>query len=377
MEFSRTKKMLAGEIASGRIAGACALVCKDGDPVFCDYEGYTGADGKIKISENSAFRLASMTKPITATAVLLCAEKGLLGLSRKVRDFIPGTGDLYVAEKRNGEWVKGEKADDVTLFQLLTHSSGVGCGEIESTEFAKVKPGEGDTLATTTARYGKALLAFRPGTAQAYSPVMGFDLLARVVEVVSGISYGEFLKREIFAPLRMNFSSYLLSDFRREDLVSSCSYENGVLNGSLPETNFGDFPVGYTGGSAGLVSTLGDYGRFANELLRCYRGGEGILSRESAVMMGTPQLDEKKIPGVYDFFNWGLGVRAMRVCRDWQPLPAGSYGWSGAYGTHFWVDPENGVTAVYMHNSATFGGAGAPHTLAFERAVTEDLSISR
>ncbi len=377
MEFSRTKKMLAGEIASGRIAGACALVCKDGDPVFCDYEGYTGADGKIKISENSAFRLASMTKPITATAVLLCAEKGLLGLSRKVRDFIPGTGDLYVAEKRNGEWVKGEKADDVTLFQLLTHSSGVGCGEIESTEFAKVKPGEGDTLATATARYGKALLAFRPGTAQAYSPVMGFDLLARVVEVVSGISYGEFLKREIFAPLRMNFSSYLLSDFRREDLVSSCSYENGVLNGSLPETNFGDFPVGYTGGSAGLVSTLGDYGRFANELLRCYRGGEGILSRESAVMMGTPQLDEKKIPGVYDFFNWGLGVRAMRVCRDWQPLPAGSYGWSGAYGTHFWVDPENGVTAVYMHNSATFGGAGAPHTLAFERAVTEDLSISR
>lgn len=369
--------MLAGEIASGRIAGACALVCKDGEPVFSDYEGYTGADGKIKISENSAFRLASMTKPITATAVLLCAEKGLLGLSRKVRDFIPGTGDLYVAEKRNGEWVKGEKADDITLFQLLTHSSGVGCGEVESTEFAKVKPGKGDTLATATARYGKALLAFRPGTAQAYSPVMGFDLLARVVEVVSGTSYGEFLKREIFAPLRMNSSSYLLSDFRREDLVSSCSYENGVLSGSLPETNFGDFPVGYTGGGAGLVSTLGDYGRFANELLRCYRGGEGILSRESAVMMGTPQLDEKKIQGVYDFFNWGLGVRAMRVCRDWQPLPAGSYGWSGAYGTHFWVDPENGVTAVYMHNSATFGGAGAPHTLAFERAVTEDLSISR
>lgn len=375
MDFSQTKKMLADEIASGRIAGACALVCKDGEPVFCDYEGYTGADGKIRISENSAFRLASMTKPITATAVLLCARKGLLGLSDKVRDFIPGAGDLYVAEKKGGEWVKGEKADDITLFQLLTHSSGVGCGEIESDEFAKVKPGKGDTLATATARYGKALLAFRPGTAQAYSPVMGFDLLARVVEVVSGTPYGEFLKREIFSPLRMDSSSYLLSDFRREDLVSSCSYENGVLSGSLPETNFGDFPVGYTGGGAGLVSTLGDYGRFANELLRCYRGGEGILSRENAVMMGTPQLDEKTIPGVYDFFNWGLGVRAMRVRREWQPLPAGSYGWSGAYGTHFWVDPVNGVTAVYMHNSETFGGAGAPHTLAFERAVTEDLSL--
>lgn len=375
MEFLRTKKMLIEQIESGKIAGACALVCKNGEPVFCCYEGFTGADRKIKISENSAFRLASMTKPITATAVLICIEKGLLRLNDKVRDFIPGFDDLHVAEKKGDEWVKGEKANDITVFQLLTHSSGIGCGEIESAEFEKVKPREGDTLASATARYGQTLLAFQPGAAQAYSPVMGFDLLARIVEVVSRIPYGEFLKREIFTPLNMNSTSYRLTDFNAENLVHSCSYDNGVLSGSVPENNFGDFPVGYTGGGAGLISTLSDYGRFANELLRCYRGGDGILSQKSAVMMGTPQLDEKTIAGVYDFFNWGFGVRAMRARYEWQPLPAGSYGWSGAYGSHFWVDPANGVTAVYMHNSSSFGGAGAPHTLAFERAVTEDLSL--
>ncbi len=375
MSFLQTKNMLIEEIESGKIAGACALICKSGEPVFCDYEGYTGADKKVKISENSVFRLASMTKPITAAAVLLCIQKGILKLHDKARDFVLEIGDLHVAEKIGDKWIKGEKASDITVFQLLTHSSGVGCGEIESVEFAKVKPKKGDTLASATARYGQALLAFQPGAMQVYSPVMGFDLLARIVEVVSGISYGEFLEKEIFEPLHMQSTSYRLSDFRTENVVHSCSYENGVLSGSIPETNFGDFPVDYTGGGAGLISTLGDYGKFANELLRCYRGGIGILSKENAVMMGTPQLDEKVIPGVYDFFNWGFGVRAMRVRREWQPLPAGSYGWSGAYGTHFWVDPENGVTAVYMHNSSTFGGAGAPHTLAFERAVTGDLSL--
>lgn len=375
MEFLRTKKMLTEQIESGKIAGACALVCKNGEPVFFDYEGYTGADRKTKIGENSAFRLASMTKPITATAVLICIEKGLLRLNDKVRDFITGFDDLHVTEKNGDEWMKGEKSDDITVFQLLTHSSGIGCGEIESVEFEKVKPRNGDTLASATARYGQTLLAFRSGTAQAYSPVMGFDLLARIVEAVSGIPYDEFLKKEIFTPLNMNSTSYCLTDFTPDNLVHSCLYNNGVLSGSIPENNFGDFPAGYTGGGAGLISTLSDYGKFANELLRCYRGGDGILSKQSAVMMGSPQLDEKKISGVYDFFNWGFGIRAMRARYEWQPLPAGSYGWSGAYGTHFWIDPANGITAVYMHNSSSFGGAGAPHTLAFERAVIGDLSL--
>lgn len=375
MGFLRTEKMLIEQIESGKIAGACALVCKNGEPVFYDYEGYTGADRKTKINENSAFRLASMTKPITATAVLICIERGMLRLNDKVRDFITGFDDLYVAEKEENVWTKGEKANDVTVFQLLTHSSGIGSGEIESAEFEKVKPRQGDTLASATARYGQTLLAFQPGTAQAYSSVMGFDLLARIVEIVSGIPYDKFLKKEIFAPLNMNSTSYRLTDFKPENLVCSCSYDNGTLSGSVPENNFGDFPVGYTGGGAGLVSTLSDYGKFTNELLRCYRGGNGILSKKSAVMMGSPQLDEKTISGVYDFFNWGFGVRAMSVQREWQPLPAGSYGWSGAYGTHFWVDPANGITAVYMHNSSSFGGAGAPHTLSFERAVTGDLFL--
>ena len=88
--------------------------------------------------------------------------------------------------------------------------------------------------------------------------------------------------------------------------------------------------------------------------------------------MSRPQLS-KEIEGISDFYNWGLGVRALAAQCEWQPLPAGSFGWSGAYGTHFWVDPAGGAVAVYMHNSRTFGGAGAPHTLEFERLVCEAL----
>lgn len=170
----------------------------------------------------------------------------------------------------------------------------------------------------------------------------------------------------------MDHTSYRLEDFEKKNIVLSCACHDGVLEDFETLHNFDDFPAGYTGGGAGLLSTLDDYSKFAEMLRRGSAGGGEILTKESVGLMKKPWLDDT-IEGMCDIFNWGLGVRALRAQSEAQPLSKGSFGWSGAYGPHFWVDPEKQVSAVYMHNSLTYGGAGAPHTLRFEKEVMKAL----
>lgn len=376
LDFDRVRIWLAGLVAEKKVSGVAAAVSVKGERVFTACEGFTDPCKNIRVSPHTVFRLASMTKPVTAAAVLLCNERGLLSLDDPVSRFFPSYRDMYVAERNGeGEYLRGQHASEITLRQLLTHSSGLGSGACGDAFYTSVKPHAGDTLCSAVERYAGCLLDFMPGTAQYYSAVLGFDVLAAVVERATGTGYGDFLKREIFDPLGMNRTSYLLSDFTPEELAVTCAYEGGELRAEPLLSAFEDFPPGYTGGGAGLLSTLDDYLLFAEELLRAKEGKGRVLSRASADEMSRPQLS-KEIAGITDFFNWGLGVRALPASCEGQPLPAGSFGWSGAYGTHFWVDPRNGTAAVYMHNSRTFGGAGAPHTLAFERLVTEALGIN-
>lgn len=364
--FQPIRQLLTENVARKKVAGCCAAVYRAGELVFSDYAGT--ADGVHAVGAHTAFRLASMTKPITAAAVLLCAQEGLLSLDDEISRYLPQYGALSVARKTAEGFARGERADAVKIWHLLTHTSGIGSGEAGDAQYNALKPHEGDTLASAVARYATGLLAFQPGSAQFYSPVFAFDVAARVVEVATGKPYGEFLRERVFAPLGMEETSYSLTRYARENLALTYQSKDGVL---LPEElrhNFDTFPAEYTGGGAGLLSTLGDYGKFACELLHALNGRGALLTRQSVRDMSTPQLDDR-YEGVGPIFNWGLGVRVVSEQNDVQPLPAGSFGWSGAYGTHFWVDPANELVAVYLHNSATYGGAGAPHTLDFERAV--------
>ena len=132
---------------------------------------------------------------------------------------------------------------------------------------------------------------------------------------------------------------------------------------------FGAFAEGYTGGSAGLFSTLDDYARFACMLSqKGMLGNARILKEESVEQMSTPQHDYS-IQGVSEYFNWGLGVRVVEKQDEAQALPAGSYGWSGAYGTHFWVEPATKRCAILMLNKADVGGSGSPYSYEFEKLV--------
>lgn len=371
--FQGIRDFMREMVESGKISGCAAAVYRRGECLFREFVGYGDAKKTMPLGKDSAFRLASMTKPVTAAAALVCRQRGLLRLDAPLCEYLPEFSRMFLARKTENGFARGEAAKTpVTLLHLLTHSAGLGAGPAGDFQYHSVKPREGDTLASAVNRYAGVWLDFEPGSAQMYSPVLGLDTVARVVEIVSGEPYGDFVRKNIFAPLDMKNTSYRLEDFEKKNIVLSCASRDGALEEFETLHNFDDFPAGYTGGGAGLLSTLDDYVKFA-EMLRRGAAGEGeILTKESVNLMKKPWLSDS-IEGVCDIFNWGLGVRALRAQSDAQPLSEGSFGWSGAYGSHFWVDPEKQVSAVYMHNSLTFGGAGAPHTLRFEKEVMKAL----
>ena len=373
--FEKVQRDISGAVAAKKVAGACAAISYKGKNLFEYCCGFANLEKHTKIAPDSVFRLASMTKPVTAAAVLLCREKGLLDLTDKVSKFIPVYDDLFLAEKKGDGFVRGARCKQaVTVLHLLTHSSGIGSGAAGDWQFPHVKPRPRDTLADAVERYAGTWLDFEPGTEQFYSPVLGLDIAARIVEIVSGTPYADFIAENLLCPLEMTETSYFFSDISAGKRVISYTDNNGELVPDQdPEHNFDMFPQDYPGGGAGLMSSLRDYMHFAEMLAA--KGefrGKKILERSSVELMRKPWLPQS-IEGITDWFNWGLGVRTLSKSFAGQPLPAGSFGWSGAYGTHFWADPDHEVAAVYMHNSLTYGGAGAPHTAIFEKNVTEAL----
>ena len=373
IQFNSVKKFADFMVAEKKISGCSLAICNDHETVFSYQTGYSDIKKKYKINDNSVFRLASMTKPITAMAVLLCIQEGKLDLNAKISDYIPEFKEMRVAKTMNKQTAAGEKAkQDITLLQLLTHSSGLGSGAIGREQFKYIKPQKGESLKIVSERYAKSLLEFEPGSAQSYSPIMAFDVCARLVEIVSGKSFDKFLTEKIFWPLGMRNTSYFPDYFPKENIVQMylTLEDNGLPYEMM--SGFDDFPYDFTGGGAGLMSDITDYMIFSQELLCAAKGKGKILSEDSLIKMKYPYL-RKDMAGISDYYNRGLGVRVVGGQDKNHVLTPGSFGWSGAYGTHFWVDIKLNMACIYMHNSLTYGGAGAPHTVEFEKAVMEDL----
>jgi CubicO group peptidase (beta-lactamase class C family) len=259
---------------------------------------------------------------------------------------------------------------EITIRDCLTHSSGLGSGEVGNYQF--LRNGEPKNLKENVLAWNGALLDFASGTKQGYSAVVAFELLAYIVEIVSGSPFDVFLKQEIFDPLGMKDTGYRLSEKDKGRLVemTKTSDTGGLENIDFGLRGFDAFAEGYTGGSAGLFSTLEDYSKFVRMLANkgTYNGRQ-ILAPKSVAKMGTPQLSSD-IEGISKYFNWGLGVRVCEKQGEWQVLPDGSFGWSGAYGTHFWVEPNTGRAAVLMLNKADVGGSASPYSYEFEKLVT-------
>jgi len=345
------------------------LVKQEGEIVYSGCFGL--ADHNKPLGESAIFRLASLTKPITTAAILKQVDRALVSIYDPIEKFIPEIADMEIgALAEGGDIVIVRKATEkIKILNLLNHTSGVGSLELGDKLFAVLLPDKKVNLKSIANAYAKLPLAFEPGSMTAYSPLIAFDLLARVVEITSGKAYDQFLEEELFAPLGMVDTTFVPTEDQWGRMVNLHNFEDGKSS-FLPldkHHTMSDLPLTYFCGGASLVSTIGDYSRFAEMLLADGKTADGtqLISRELIKKMQTPSLSDQIMPGPQ---KWGLGVRVI-TGADYVLLPVGSFGWSGAYGAHMWVDPENQITAVYMKNSLYDGGAGALTALHFEEDV--------
>lgn len=366
----RLESRINDDIESGRVGGAGVLVMQDGKVLYRGDLGYSDCDTKTPLAPNSIFRLASMTKPITAAAVLIQIGRGVVDLFDPIDKFLPEYSELYVGRvDENGNVVRTSKAQNkVRILHLLTHSSGIGTLEVGDRQWAEMGVERMASIQSVVDYFSGAVLAFEPYTAQTYSPVLGFDVLARIVEVTSGMPYAEFVKAEILDPLGMKDTTFTPTEEQWGRFVNM----HNLVDGKGVSANVGErfifenFPLTYHCGGAGLASTVDDYAKFASMLLNGGRHGDRQIIPAALVRsMAIPHLPETIMP-CHEI--WGLGVRVI-VKEEYPSLFVGSYGWSGAYGTHFWIDPENKVIGIYLKNSRYDGGAGALTACNFEYDV--------
>ncbi len=366
----KINQMMQDYLSEHKVGAAAICVQQNGKTLFCEYYGNVRLHGTQPPDGKSLYRLASMTKPITAVAVLQQVAKGKIDLDKDIAAYIPAFADLQIGTVVDDKVVPVCPADTyITARQLLTHTSGVGSGACGEKQFAAMPLDSKDSLETATAYYAEQALQFKPGTKQEYSPIFAFDLLARLVEVTSGMPFNRYIEENICQPLGMHDTTFQPSVEQESRIVYlHTRTQEGFSDDATPADGcvFGGIPNSRCCGGAGLVGSLDDYLVFAQMLLQngSYNGKQ-ILPPAMVRQMQQPQVSDEIMPGSQ---KWGLGVRVITKkssCR----LPVGTFGWSGAYGTHFWVDPKNGITAVMMRNSLYDGGAGARATVKFEKCV--------
>ncbi len=351
----------AEDAAEAKVGGVAVRICQKGEVVYENYFGTVSPDSTVPLHSDTIFRLASMTKPITGVAIMILADRGLIGIEDTVESYFPEFANRTVVVTGENGKVVGKKSakEPLRIKHLLSHTSGLGSGVLLEQAHGNMTAADDQTLATALAYYATLDLSFEPFTSQAYSPTMAFDVAAAIVEKVSGLPYDEFLRKELFDPCEMKDASFAPTEeqFSRFIGMHNRVDEKSVCEPMPKGKVFGGTPVTHFLGGAGLAATLRDYSNFAEMLVSggIFRG-KRVLSEQAVATLSSPLVPAEVMGG--ETSRWGLGV-LVTATDDHPRLPKGAYGWSGAYGTHFWVDPANKLTAVFMKNSFFEGGAGA------------------
>jgi CubicO group peptidase (beta-lactamase class C family) len=351
----RIDDVVKRHIDERRIAGAVTLVARRGHVIHFKAHGLRDIEANRPMRKDSLFRMASSTKPVTGVAVMMLVEEGKVRLSDPVSKFIPELKGLKVAVEKDGK-VELVPADrPVTIRDLLTHTSGLASGGPGTRKAPPeaLRPGKEDTLADYTRRLAKVPLDFQPGTRWAYSGLAGIDVLSRVVEVASSQRYDRFLSERVFDPLGMKDTFFPHEKDDRTDRLATIY--RGTPKGLEKVPPFFRFPKGYYSGAAGLVSTAEDYFRFAQMLANGGElNGKRLLSPRAVELLSSNHVGEMFGGQLGRPKGMGFGL-TVEVVVD--PVRAGtfrskgSYGWDGAFGTHFWVDPRARLVGVFLVQS--------------------------
>ncbi len=365
--LQRLESVLNRYVQQEQIAGAVALVARKGKVVYLKSLGVQEVESKTPMQNNTIFRIASMTKPITSVGVMILYEEGRFLLDDPLHKFLPEFKDMKVLNSERS--TNGQAASDslvaakrpITIRHLLTHTSGLTYhwnDKLGKTyEQAGIAHGLGlhdETLAENVKKLAKLPLLHQPGEKWEYG--LSIDVLGRLIEVVSGKSLKDFFEERIFTPLKMRDTHFFLpaDKVARLAVLYQYSAEKGLRRLPEGETKEGSLTFSpaypYSGprklyaGGAGLCATISDYARFAQMLLNNGElEGVRILSRKSVELMTADFAGELSDSG----FGLGFGIR--RSLREGGELGSiGAYGWSGAWSTRFLIDPREQMFAIVM-----------------------------
>ena len=356
-------------IAKNEIAGAVTAVVTKRGVLHLEATGFADVAAKRPMTPDRLFWIASMTKPVTGAAILMLQDEGRLTVADPVAKYLPEFASLKTPSG---------KPANLTLTQILTHTSGLGEAGGPAAQQAK-------TLADLVPLWLAAPMQYEPGEKWKYTQ-SGINAAARVVEVVSGMTFDAFVQKRLFDPLGMKDTTFYPTEAQRARLATAYAKNKGTgaLEPVPPRPEFG--PRGRPPqGNGGLYSTAPDYARFCRMLLSGGTlDGRRYLSDAAMAFLATPQTGDLPTGFLQDEsygnrgtnYGWGITTSILRTPHDGVAamLSPGAYGHGGAWGTQAWIDPVKGVAYVLMiQRSGLPNSDGSDVRRAFQQAAAAAL----
>ncbi|NBC67217.1 MAG: serine hydrolase [Bacteroidetes bacterium] len=370
--LSRIDKMIQNAIDENQIPGAVALVARDGEIVYKKAFGMADNEAERELRTDTIFRIASQTKAITSTAVMMLWEQGLFHLDDPISDYLPAFGEAQILDTFNAEdttYTTFPAENQITIRQLLTHTSGIGYGVIDGDERFKMiyeKAGVTDlfttediTIEESVNKLAKLPLHHEPGEEYTYSE--GLDVLGYFIEEISGMPFDEYLRTHICDPLGMDDTWFYLPQSKHDRLVTvQRKDENGNWE-PYPVTFYDpEYPregaMTFFSGGAGLSSTVEDYAKFLQMYLNNGEyAGTRLLSRTTVNFMMQNQIG--------DLFNdagraYGLAFGIINETGETSGGRGsfGTFDWGGYFNTQYFADPnENVIGLIFKQTQGNTG----------------------
>lgn len=371
--LARLDAMIQREIDAGKLAGAVAIVKRDGQDAVLKAYGFMDVENRIPMRTDAIFRIASMSKAFTTVAALMLYEEGRFLLSDPISKWIPGFSHSVVAvppppgSPADVKYVTVPAKRGITIHDLMTHTAGLTYGDFLAKEdYQKAKcygwylVDHDETIGDVVKRLAKLPLASQPGEGFDYG--YGTDVLGYLVEVISGQPLDKFVEERICRPLALKDTCFYLPKEKADRLA----VVYGIVDGKLTRmedskrTDFIDGPRKLFSGGAGLVSTASDYGRFLQML--CNGGeldGVRLLSPRTVALMHVNHTG--------DLFKWGTRAFGLGFWVNENPgktgenIGPGAYGWGSAYYPEYAVDPKERLVMLLMMQLRPNDGGNLNH----------------
>ena len=362
---------VTGLIDANRLVGGSVIVARHGKIAYFQTFGQQDREAQMPMTRDTIFRIYSMSKAITSLATLMLVEQGQISLDDVISDHLPEFSDVKIWTPDG--LVRPQRLP--TIQDMLCHASGLVDGGTGNSPVHKLyqaaKPYESASLAEMSQRISKLPLLFEPGTDWTYS--FSMDMLGRIIEIKTGVSFDTFLEQQVFLPLDMKDTGFVVPRAKANRFAAVYNSDQQgqlTLRAGPEEARFRNQPNIPSGGG-GLVSTQRDYLRF---LQLVANGGElygtRLLKPETVALMTTNQLAAGAMPvsfgaQVRTAVGHGLGFAVCTRKNTWDPaMQKGEYGWGGAASTHYWCSPEDDLIVITMEQTM-------PHTFLLEKALKD------